>query len=631
MKKILLLMLSICIGFLAYSQDRSQIPKELRNLSKVREYKNPTDPTPPMENIYIAPSPVYKDARVFYDETEIIETVYDLQTNTMLGNRFWVHSDGTMGAVCTRGFEDPNFPDRGTGYNYFDGTQWGPIPSERIEDIRCGWPSYAAWGPTGEIVVSHNGVTGLEISKREVKGTGEWTQTNYQGPAGIENDPTWPRMTTNGENNEYIHIFYNSYVEYAGQSQALLYTRSMDGGETWFPQDIILEGMGEDYYSGISADDYVLASRGDVVALLIASPFKDMFIMKSTNNGEDWEKILIWEHPYPFWDFTTTFTTDTLWSPDNSGAIAIDANGMCHVVWGVGRVARLIYDPPDPGYYQYWAYTDGIGYWNEAMDEIEPLSNPHRTLSSENLEEEGMLIGWAQDINGNGTIDIDEYDLMTYRELGLSTMPSITIDDNGIIALAYASVNEDAYNIVTYFYYKRVWVRTSPDLGYTWGDFYDVTEDDFYDYDECIYPLFAKNSTVTDFHLIFNADFYPGLYLDEDHDPYLNRVIHSSLLKDEIVSVNDPDLVNLSDITVSQNYPNPFSGTSVVTVELTESSNLSIEVFNLMGQKVYIYNAGIVGSGVHKLTIDGSNLQSGVFFYTVKADENSVTRKMIVN
>jgi hypothetical protein len=50
-----------------------------------------------------------------------------------------------------------------------------------------------------------------------------------------------------------------------------------------------------------------------------------------------------------------------------------------------------------------------------------------------------------------------------------------------------------------------------------------------------------------------------------------------------------------------------------------------------MGQKVYDYNAGIVGSGVHKLTIDGSNLQSGVFFYTVKADENSVTRKMIVN
>ncbi|MCK4676754.1 MAG: T9SS type A sorting domain-containing protein, partial [Bacteroidales bacterium] len=54
-------------------------------------------------------------------------------------------------------------------------------------------------------------------------------------------------------------------------------------------------------------------------------------------------------------------------------------------------------------------------------------------------------------------------------------------------------------------------------------------------------------------------------------------------------------------------------------------------VFNLMGQKVYVYNAGIVGSGVHQLTIDGSNLQSGVFFYTVKADENSVTRKMIVN
>ncbi|MCK4678765.1 MAG: T9SS type A sorting domain-containing protein, partial [Bacteroidales bacterium] len=52
---------------------------------------------------------------------------------------------------------------------------------------------------------------------------------------------------------------------------------------------------------------------------------------------------------------------------------------------------------------------------------------------------------------------------------------------------------------------------------------------------------------------------------------------------------------------------------------------------NLMGQKVYGYNAGIVVSGVHKLTIDGSNLQSGIFFYTVRADESSVTRKMIIN
>ena len=82
---------------------------------------------------------------------------------------------------------------------------------------------------------------------------------------------------------------------------------------------------------------------------------------------------------------------------------------------------------------------------------------------------------------------------------------------------------------------------------------------------------------------------------------------------------------------VSQNYPNPFSGTSVITVKLEKATDLSLEVFNLTGQKVYEINNGKVGAGSHILTIDASNLSSGVYFYTVFAGENSVTKKMIVN
>ncbi len=120
---------------------------------------------------------------------------------------------------------------------------------------------------------------------------------------------------------------------------------------------------------------------------------------------------------------------------------------------------------------------------------------------------------------------------------------------------------------------------------------------------------------------------------ETDLSPVYHSLLHGVDFTDaEYVIVGIDEKIEFNQISnVSQNYPNPFSGTSVVTVELTESSNLSIEVFNLMGQKVYGYNAGIVVSGVHKLTIDGSNLQSGIFFYTVRADESSVTRKMIIN
>ncbi|MBP6977687.1 MAG: T9SS type A sorting domain-containing protein [Bacteroidales bacterium] len=82
--------------------------------------------------------------------------------------------------------------------------------------------------------------------------------------------------------------------------------------------------------------------------------------------------------------------------------------------------------------------------------------------------------------------------------------------------------------------------------------------------------------------------------------------------------------------SVSQNYPNPFSKTSEVFVTLQESTTLSMEVFNLMGQKVYTQDLGSVSAGQHRMTIDASNLGSGVYFYTVKAGDENITKKMIV-
>ena len=63
-------------------------------------------------------------------------------------NRLYLYEDGTIGAAWIRGYDgaDP-WADRGTGYNYFDGTSWGELPSARIEDVKTGWPSMHLWAP----------------------------------------------------------------------------------------------------------------------------------------------------------------------------------------------------------------------------------------------------------------------------------------------------------------------------------------------------------------------------------------------------------------------------------------------------------------------------------------------------
>ena len=52
-------------------------------------------------------------------------TTYDLQSNGSVQNRIVVHDDGTISAGWTMSTEfNTTYSDRGTGYNYFDGTSW---------------------------------------------------------------------------------------------------------------------------------------------------------------------------------------------------------------------------------------------------------------------------------------------------------------------------------------------------------------------------------------------------------------------------------------------------------------------------------------------------------------------------
>lgn len=80
--------------------------------------------------------------------------------------------------------------------------------------------------------------------------------------------------------------------------------------------------------------------------------------------------------------------------------------------------------------------------------------------------------------------------------------------------------------------------------------------------------------------------------------------------------------------TVSANYPNPFSKYTQFDVTLTESANVSVDVFDVVGQKVWSMNAGKMTSGKHTLTINNS-FSPGVYFNRVTINNQTVTHKMI--
>ena len=125
MKRILSLCLIMSIVIFGFAQKGSLIPKNLRDGVKQRVQQTKIDDSGMFENTI---NPNGNTMPAAKSQEQIGTTQYDLQTNQALGSsRLHLFDDGTLSAVWTMGFAGAEpWADRGTGYNYFDGTSWGP-------------------------------------------------------------------------------------------------------------------------------------------------------------------------------------------------------------------------------------------------------------------------------------------------------------------------------------------------------------------------------------------------------------------------------------------------------------------------------------------------------------------------
>ena len=128
--------------------------------------------------------------------------------------------------------------------------------------------------------------------------------------------------------------------------------------------------------------------------------------------------------------------------------------------------------------------------------------------------------------------------------------------DNGEVVVAWAGISEiDVYNEL--FNYRRIWSRSSFDNGATWTEHRNLTDDITQSFDECIYPVMNKTMDG-EFHLLYQADYDVGTGLDGDHDYVDNRMTY---FHDFAVGIGD-QVAAQSQISVSQNYPNPATTTT---------------------------------------------------------------------
>ena len=85
-----------------------------------------------------------------------------------------------------------------------------------------------------------------------------------------------------------------------------------------------------------------------------------------------------------------------------------------------------------------------------------------------------------------------------------------------------------------------------------------------------------------------------------------------------------------SSYSLSQNYPNPFNPTTEIQYQLPKASLVKIQVYNMIGQEVATLVNGIESAGSRIVRFDGENLSSGVYFYSIHADNFSSVKKMLL-
>jgi ligand-binding sensor domain-containing protein len=94
------------------------------------------------------------------------------------------------------------------------------------------------------------------------------------------------------------------------------------------------------------------------------------------------------------------------------------------------------------------------------------------------------------------------------------------------------------------------------------------------------------------------------------------------------VKVSSPEIPQL--FRLEQNFPNPFNPTTSIRYSLPQRSQVTLSMFNTLGQQVATLVNETQEAGYHDVRFDGNGLASGVYFYRIQAGSFVQTKKLLI-
>ena len=644
MKKLFTLVLVLLVATAGYSQVRKVSKSDAKsNVATMQMSKGMES----FENVQSEPNMTRTDGELDY-------TTYDWQSNC--GARTWTIQwpDNKVNFAFTCS-SDNSFSDCGTAIGTYDYNNDEWIPSGgRVESEKTGFGSIARYKENGIVVAAHTatmcGVYFVEDKDNITPHSA--AATSYLDPSF---DPAWPNVMTSGENRDIIHVVATanaadgastSVPGAEGVNNPIIYFRSMDGGQTWDKQNVVLPYMGSEYGLdwGSNVCYWMETTEDNCLALVVNNAWSDGMVLCSYDNGETWEKKEFYHHPGIHTTFDTWFMyprwTSAQWGVDGELCLAYEFNGT------TGEPGSGSYYPAIGGV-AFWSenlpyHGEGLPQWGCDPTNPKPMAPGQPFImdsayiyediyaswwlwsdASHPMWEEYM--GYLPALTDNGEVEPDPYNVMEFNiddrglhgsyNCGCVAMPvlvKVPGSDADMVAvwIAMDENNMDGYGN----YYFKLFASCTVDGGRTWTHQVHLTNDFMYLYNECVYPQAAIVGNII--AIAAQMDGETGTFVMGD-DPDDSNNYYQGLtfdLSDLFPFVGVPEVSHNTHMSL---YPNP----AVEQLNVTLSQDADIVIYNIMGQNVMNVE-GHAGNN----SINISNLNAGVYFISAGSD----TQKFIV-
>lgn len=167
------------------------------------------------------------------------------------------------------------------------------------------------------------------------------------------------------------------------------------------------------------------------------------------------------------------------------------------------------------------------------------------------------------------------------------------------------------------------------------SDLYDNFDGDWVGGASGMENMNGNFSTDPMFCNIFSADFHllPGSPCEPDYNEC--RLLIGSQGVGCATDLGSDGMSESMPFEVFQNYPNPFNPATTISYQLSKQGFVTIEIFNLLGQKIRMLLDQSQPPGLHEVLWDGHDnnnraVASGIYLYQIKSDNRIVSKKMIL-